>query len=99
MDDLDEIRRLKGEPGKDIYAVGGATFVSSLINAGLVDEVRLTVHPLVLGRGKAMFKDVADRHSMSLVTAEPSESGKLSLVYAARRGDRSSQRALGPRTR
>ena len=84
VDDLDEIRRLKAEPGKDIYAVGGATFVSSLMNAGLVDEVRLTVHALVLGRGKAMFKDVVDRHSLSLVTAASSESGKVRLVYRLR---------------
>lgn len=89
VDDLDEIRRLKAEPGKDIYAVGGATLVSSLINAGLVDEVRLTVHPLVLGRGKALFKDVADRHSLSLVTAAPSESGKVSLVYQVANGAQS----------
>ena len=51
----------KQQPGKDIYAVGGARLVSSLMNEDLVDELRLLVHPVVLGGGKALLKDVADR--------------------------------------
>jgi dihydrofolate reductase len=46
--DVEEIRRLKQQPGKDIHAVGGATLVSSLMNLGLIDEVRLLVNPLIL---------------------------------------------------
>lgn len=46
---------------KHIHAVGGAKLVSSLMNAGVVDEVRLTVHPIVLGSGKPLFKDVESR--------------------------------------
>jgi dihydrofolate reductase len=52
--DVEEIRKLKHQPGKDIYAVGGATLVGSLMNAGLVDELHLMVNPLVLGGGKAL---------------------------------------------
>ena len=81
--DIEEIRRLKERSGKDIYAVGGAKFVSSLMNLNLVDELRLTVHPLVLGKGKALFEDVSERHSLKLVRANPSESGRLSLTYQA----------------
>jgi riboflavin biosynthesis pyrimidine reductase len=46
-----------------MHAVGGATLVSSLMNAGLVDEIRLVVQPIVLGGGKPLFKDVKERHA------------------------------------
>ena len=39
-----EIRRLKPQPGKDMHVVGGATLVSSLMNLGLIDELRLTAN-------------------------------------------------------
>ena len=80
--DIAEIRSLKSEAGGDVHAVGGAAFVSSLMNEGLVDEIRLTVHPLVLGAGKPLFKDVRDRHRSSSSSSEPLRSGRVSLVYA-----------------
>lgn len=79
--EISEIRALKAEPGKHIYAVGGATLVSSLMNEGLVDEVRLTVHPLVLGRGKPLFKDVREQHSLELHKSESLAGGRVGLVY------------------
>lgn len=80
--DIDEIRKLKQQSGKDIYAVGGATLVSSLMNLGLLDELRLVVHPLILGGGKALFKDVAERHTLTLLESKPLKSGKVSLNYS-----------------
>jgi len=79
--DLEEIRKMKQQPGKDMYAVGGATLVSSLMNLGLIDELRLMVNPLILGGGKALFKDVKDRHTLKLVHAKPLKSGKVYLTY------------------
>jgi dihydrofolate reductase len=79
--DIEAIRRLKQEAGKGIYAVGGATFISSLMNVGLVDELRLTVRPIVLGRGKPLFKDVSDRHALTLVRAEARDGEKVGLIY------------------
>jgi dihydrofolate reductase len=79
--DVEEIRRLKQQSGKDIYAVGGATLVSSLMNLGLIDEIQLLVNPLILGGGKALFKDVKDRQTLKLVQAKPLKSGKVSLIY------------------
>jgi dihydrofolate reductase len=78
---MDEIRKMKQQAGKDIYAIGGATFVSSLINEGLVDELRLMVNPLILGGGKALYKDVKERHALKLVQAKPLKSGKVILIY------------------
>jgi len=79
--DVDEIRKMKRQPGMDMYVIGGATLVSSLINEGLVDELRLMVHPIILGGGKSLFKDVKERHALKLVQARPLKSGKVILIY------------------
>jgi dihydrofolate reductase len=79
--DVEEIRKMKQESGKDMLTFGGATLVSSLMNLGLVDELRLMVNPLFLGGGKALFKDVRDRHTLKLVQAKPLKTGKVSLIY------------------
>jgi dihydrofolate reductase len=52
----EEVARLKRESGKDILAHGGASFAQSLAQSGLVDEYRLLVHPVVLGRGLPLFR-------------------------------------------
>ncbi len=80
--DAEEIRRMKQQPGKDMHVVGGATLVSSLMNLGLIDELQLLVNPLVLGGGKALFKDVKERHALKLVRAKPLRSGKVGLTYS-----------------
>ncbi|RPJ38196.1 MAG: dihydrofolate reductase [Planctomycetaceae bacterium] len=82
--DVEEIRKMRQQPGKDMYAVGGATLVSSLMNLGLIDELRLLVNPLILGGGKALFKDVKERHALKLLKAKPAKSGKVSLIYSTR---------------
>lgn len=79
--DVDDIRRLKQQPGKDMYAVGGARLVSGLLNLGLIDELRLSVHPIVLGQGKALFQGVSQRHALQLVQARPLHGGTVSLTY------------------
>jgi len=83
--DVEEIRKLKQQPGKDMYVVGGATLVSSLMNAGLIDEVKVMVNPVILGGGKALFKDVNERKSLKFVRTKPLKSGKVSLTYSTQR--------------
>ncbi len=73
---------MKQQPGKDMVVLGGATLVSSLMNLGMIDELRLMVNPLVLGGGKALFKDVKDRHSLKLKRVKSLKSGKVSLTYS-----------------
>jgi dihydrofolate reductase len=65
-----------------MQVVGGATLVSNLMNLGLIDELQLTVNPLILGGGKALFKDVKERHALKLVRAKPLKSGKVTLTYS-----------------
>jgi dihydrofolate reductase len=80
--DVEEIRRMKQQPGKDMHAVGGATLVGSLMNKRLIDELRLVVHPTILGGGKALFKDVKERHALRFLDAKPLESGLVRLTYS-----------------
>lgn len=51
------VNRLKQLPGKDIVVYGGATFVSSLLEHGLIDELNIFVNPVAIGRGLRIFKD------------------------------------------
>jgi dihydrofolate reductase len=78
---LDNVAELKQQPGKDIYLVGGARTVASLIDAGLVDELRLTIHPLIAGDGKALFATTEHRHGLDLRKVEQLEGGQVSLIY------------------
>jgi dihydrofolate reductase len=80
--DVEDIQKMKQQPGKDMYAVGGATLVSSLMNLGLIDELRLLVNPLILGGRKALFKDVKGRHTLKLAGTKPLKSGKVGLTYS-----------------
>ena len=51
------------------------------MNEGLVDQLRLTVHPVVLGKGKALFKDVERRHGLELLETRSLAGGRVSLTY------------------
>jgi dihydrofolate reductase len=79
--DVAELRALKDQAGKNIYVVGGPTLVTSLVKADLLDELRLIVHPLLLGGGKALFERLNERRSLKFVSAEPTESGRVVLSY------------------
>jgi dihydrofolate reductase len=78
---LDEIAALKQRPGKDIYLVGGARTLVSLIEAGLVDELRLAVHPLIAGEGKPLFATAEARRGLELRDVQRRDDGRVNLVY------------------
>jgi dihydrofolate reductase len=78
---LDEVAALKRRPGRDIYLVGGARTTASLLDAGLVDELRLIVHPLVVGPGKALFATAERRRELELRNVETLDGGRLRLTY------------------
>ena len=77
----DEVRRLKSEPGKEILAHGGAMFARSLVQSGLVDEYRLLVHPVALGRGQPLFSDLATPIDLKLVSSTPFSAGTVANIY------------------
>ena len=77
----EKITRLKQQPGKDISIIGSGALVRSLLQDGLLDELRLMVHPIVLGGGKRLFKDGGDRKALELVDSRTFGTGVLYLTY------------------
>ena len=81
---LDDIAALKQQAGKDIYLVGGAKTAASLINASLVDELRMIVYPLIAGEGKPLFAGTQRQRGLELKSVQQLSEGRVSLVYAVR---------------
>jgi dihydrofolate reductase len=77
----DEVRKLKEAPGKDIVVTGSMRLVGDLIAERLVDEFRLFVHPVVLGRGRRLFEDATGIPELRLVQAQRFRSGIVLLNY------------------
>jgi dihydrofolate reductase len=77
-----KVENIKKEKGKDIWLFGGAGLTTSLMNLGLVDEVSLAVHPVLLGGGKPLFKDIKDRITLRLVDKKTYSTGLVSLSYS-----------------
>jgi dihydrofolate reductase len=78
---LDEVAKLKQEEGKDIYLMGGGAITAAAIDAGLVDEARLIVYPVISGGENALFRSSAIRRGLELRKVEQLPDGRLSLVY------------------
>ncbi len=76
-----EVEKIKKEKGKDIWLFGGAGLTASLMNLGLVDELSLAVHPILLGGGKPLFNNIKDRIKLTLVDTKTYSTGLVSLTY------------------
>jgi dihydrofolate reductase len=81
-DSMTEVRRIKELPGKDIWLYGGAEFSDALMKEGLVDELWLSVHPILLGGGKALFRKQSNRTKLTLLKSKTYETGLVSLCYS-----------------
>lgn len=78
---LEEVTKLKNKPGKDIWLYGGASLITTFINLGLVDEFRLSIHPVILGEGKPMFIDIKQRLNLKMVNTRTFSSGVVQVIY------------------
>ena len=78
---LAEVNRIKAGPGKDIWLFGGASLTHSLMTLGLVDELLLAVHPLLLGSGKSLFSAFDQRIPLKLLDTKTYSTGLVSLRY------------------
>jgi len=76
-----EVEKIKKDKGKDIWLFGGAGLTTSLMNLGLVDELSLAVHPILLGSGKPLFKNIKDRINLTLLDTKTYSTGLVSLTY------------------
>jgi dihydrofolate reductase len=76
-----EIAKRKKEPGKDLLIFGSPGLTATLIDLGLIDELRIYIHPIFLGKGKPFFENLKARHEAKLVDSKSLRSGLLALRY------------------
>ena len=80
-DAADAVARLKEEDGRDLLVMGSGVLTGSLIQHGLVDELQLVIHPLVLGSGRRLFNDGAPCTALRLVRSVPTTKGVIIATY------------------
>jgi len=80
----DEIPELKAEVGRDIICFGGASFANGLASARLIDEYRLTVHPIALGDGLPLLHGLSEPQPLDLISTTVYARGSMETVYVPR---------------
>jgi dihydrofolate reductase len=80
-DVAEELTKLKRQPGKDIAILGSSDLTVSLLQMGLVDEVRIMVNPVVLGAGSSVFRTADERIGLELLNSRAFNSGNVLLYY------------------
>ncbi len=78
---IDEIGRFRQDGQGTVYVVGGPTLITSLLDAGLLDELRLIVSPVLVGAGQSITGVLNSRHRLELVTTEPAAGDRVRLTY------------------
>ena len=78
------IAKLKQQEGKYILAHGGASFAQDLVKHGLIDEYRLVIHPVVLGKGIALFALTPHQIDLQLVSSTPFATGIIVNIYTTK---------------
>jgi dihydrofolate reductase len=81
----DEIIKLKSRDGKDMVVYGGASFDSSLIKLGLIDEFLLFINPVAIGNGMTIFRDLNEIQKFNMVKSIAFDCGIILLHYEARK--------------
>ena len=75
------VRKLKAQPGKDIIVMSGGNFATSLLEAGVIDEIGLNIHPVLLGAGVPAFLDPGRRVKLELTECRPLDGGCVLVTY------------------
>ncbi|MCM0664633.1 dihydrofolate reductase family protein [Flavobacterium tyrosinilyticum] len=81
IESLDAIKKLKNSDGKDIQVWGSSELIHLLLQNDLVDELRLKIHPLLLGKGKKLFDDNANQSGFSLIESTVTTTGVILANY------------------
>ena len=77
----ERVLEIKAEPGGNIWLYGGAKLITTLLNLDLIDEYKLAVYPVILGKGRPLFENIEDRHKLILTEAKGDQSGVTFLAY------------------
>ena len=80
-----QVEKIKNQTGKDIWLFGGASLTTTLMTLKLIDEVQLAVHPILLGGGKPLIRDVSERVNLELIDTKTYSTGLVSLKYSVMR--------------
>lgn len=80
-DVVEFVRRLKTGEGKDIFVMGGGLLAKPLFEANLIDEVRVKVHPILLGSGIPLFHEMSHQIDLELIECKPYKNGCVSVTY------------------
>lgn len=75
------VRELKTQAGREICLMGGGELAQSLFDAGLIDEVGVNIHPVLLGAGKPLFRPLQAQHTLELIETEPLSGGCIYALY------------------
>ena len=78
---VEEISKLKQQPGKDLIIFGSSDLAVSFIQQGLIDEFRIMVNPIVLGKGKTLFDGIKESLNLKLIQTRTFRSGNVLLYY------------------
>jgi dihydrofolate reductase len=76
-DAVEFVRKLKAEPRGDIIVMGGGELGTALVDGGVVDEIGVNIHPLLLGQGTPLFREMNRRVELELIEARPIAQGCL----------------------
>jgi dihydrofolate reductase len=76
-----QLKALKEQPGGDISITGSPTLVRTLLRDGLLDELRLLVHPIVVGKGKRLFDGAEEQTGLALLSTKEIANGVMYQVY------------------
>lgn len=79
------VRQLKAQPGKDIMVMSGGNFATSLLQEGLIDEIGMNIHPLLLGGGAPAFLDPGKRVNLELTECRQLDGGCVMVMYRVKR--------------
>ncbi len=80
-DPAQKVRELKSLSGKDIFLFGGSQLIETLMSQQLIDELHLSVHPILLGSGKPLFPTTNSRTKLQLLESKTYETGLVQLIY------------------
>ena len=75
------VRALKAQPGKDIIVMSGGSLATSLLHAGVIDEIGLNIHPVLLGAGVPAFLDPGGRVTLELTECRQLDGGCVLVIY------------------
>lgn len=81
----EEINKIKQQPGKDIWFLGSPSLAQTFMQLDLIDEYRINLNPVVLGRGKPLFEGVNRNFPLKLLESKTFKSGVVALRYAPER--------------